>query len=370
MATLAPSSLFSQCLPASRWRQPVFTAPARPYDWLDVFLAAMLRGDWITYERPLLTGLACAAEASAAPSQWPDDDRIDARATAFRYEHNLITADETLAWLGAAGLELADWTEFLAREILRDDWATRLDSLMNVHAASLDVTLTAFAADGICSGRFRDFATALAGRVAVAGASAPAPDSPTDGHAFDLDSVASHYERWLAGLDPGDLRARLEHLAGLEAAFAQATAAAVTPDAIAAQVARARLEWTRVDLERLSLPSRDAAQEAVLCVREDGLSLSDVAYDARVPLRDSADVLGDLEPELRDAVLSASVDTLIGPVAVNGRFEVVQLVGKRPPDPDDPLVRRLAWDAIVDDVVSRAVLTRIRWVDPLFTRSL
>ena len=102
------------------------------------------------------------------------------------------------------------------------------------------------------------------------------------------------------------------------------------------------LEWTRVDLERISFESADAAREAACCVREDGLTLSEVAIESRQPVRDTRDLLERLDPELRDVVLSAGVDELVGPVAVGSRHEVVWVVGKRPADLADPIVRARA----------------------------
>jgi hypothetical protein len=64
---------------------------------------------------------------------------------------------------------------------------------------------------------------------------------------------------------------------------------------------------------------------------------------------------------LRDAVLSARIEQLVGPVFVASRHEVVWVVGRRPADLADPLVRPRAEDAVVDQMVARAILTHVRW---------
>ena len=47
----------------------------------------------------------------------------------------------------------------------------------------------------------------------------------------------------------------------------------------------------RVDLERVSFNTADAAREAICCVRDDGLTLTDVAIESRRAVRDTRDLL-------------------------------------------------------------------------------
>ena len=58
----------------------------------------------------------------------------------------------------------------------------------------------------------------------------------------------------------------------------------------------------------MSFDTADAAREAICCVRDDGLTLTDVAIESRRAVRDTRDLLERIEPELRDVVLSASID--------------------------------------------------------------
>jgi hypothetical protein len=99
----------------------------------------------------------------------------------------------------------------------------------------------------------------------------------------------------------------------------------------------------------------------VCCVREDGLSLIEVAMESGRAIRDTRVLLESLDPELQDAVLSAGVDQLVGPIAVDAGYEVVWVAGKATADLSDPLVRARAEAAVVQQVVSRAVLSHVRW---------
>jgi hypothetical protein len=344
-------------LASPQWRQTVFTVGDRDYSWLDVFLSAMLRGDWQAFEQQLVEGLACAAEA-ASHDTWPDDGRLDAAARDFRYARNLLTTDETMAWIEGAGLTVEDWTDFLMRRLLCKDWSDRLASLVDEHASSLEVSDGAVAAEGLCSDAFERLAQTLAGRAAVAGQR----DWPRlDGGA--VEATRRQHSAWLEALDPDDVTRRLTHLAVLESIFAAEARASLTPDALEALVSRNRMDWMRVDLERLSFPSVAAAREAACCVREDGSTLNEVAIWSRQTVHDTRDILERIEPGLREAVLSAGADELIGPVQVGSRYEVAWIVGKTPADLADALVRARAEAAVVEQLVSKAVLTHVRWTE-------
>jgi hypothetical protein len=347
-------------LNSPRWREKVFSVATRDYVWLDVFLAAMLRGDWQPFERRLVEGQACLAEAERRDA-WPDSKRLEEAATAFRYDRDLLTTDETIAWLDRSGLSLDDWTDFLMRGLLRDEWSDQIGVLVETHAPKARAD-GAFLAEGICSDVFDQWLKTLAGRAAIA-AAAPANANVGADHRPRVDETCAAHAEWLVGLDASEVVQRLTRLAEFEAAFVDHAAVSRTPEALALQLARNRLDWMRVDLERLSFDEADAAREAAWCVREDGMTLSEVAIESRMTVRDTRELLERLEPELRDAVLSASVDQLIGPLQVGDRHEVAWVVGKAQAELTDPLVRARAEESALEQLVSKAILSHVRWVE-------
>lgn len=344
----------------SRWRDVAFVAGDRSYDWVDVFLGAMWRGEWAQFEGELLEGLAYQAAGVGSDGARPNDRDLEDAANAFRYARGLIATDDIIAWLESSGLTDDAWADFLLRHLLRERWQTRREKPPRQTIAA-DLADIDIAAEGICSGTFDRFARLLAGRAAsvaaVAGDATVCPETPP------LDRVLRDHHVWLASLDRGDTERRLSHLASLELRFARHAVAVVTADALASQLRHRRHEWMRVDLERLAFTSIDAAREAACCVREDRCSLTELAIDLRQPVADTRDVLERLEPGLREPVLSADIDALIGPIAVGSRIELVRVLSKQSPDLSDPLVRALATEAVVDHMVSCAMLTHVRWPD-------
>jgi hypothetical protein len=338
----------------------VFSVGGRDYEWLDIFLAAMLRGEWRAFETRLVEALACLAEAREE-QYWPDADRVDAAASAFRYDRDLLTSDATIAWIEQEGLTLDDWTNFLVGRLLVEEWRDRL-ALVDRHPPSLTVTDSAFAAEGICSGAFDAWASTLAGRAAVA---ATAANVELEHGTIDdarLERARKDHSAWLESIEPAILADRLMFLDRLHSTFDAQVRARTTPEALAAQLTRNRLEWMRVDLERLSFATEDAAREAAWCVLEDGLTLDDIAVDLGLAVHDSCELIERLEPEVRDAVLGANVDQLVGPVKVGDRYEVIWVVGKAVPDLADPLVSARAATAAIEQLVAMAARSHVRWV--------
>ena len=63
-----------------------------------------------------------------------DDSALDSAAIAFRYKHDLITAEETERWLEDRGVSLAEFSEYFASPIL--------GALLQRHARSAQIQLS------------------------------------------------------------------------------------------------------------------------------------------------------------------------------------------------------------------------------------
>jgi hypothetical protein len=83
------------------WQIPVFATGARTVDVRDVIVAALLRGE---------------RDAAIAAARAPADGDVQALCDAWRYERDLITAEETERWLEARGVTLEEFDEFILRQ--------------------------------------------------------------------------------------------------------------------------------------------------------------------------------------------------------------------------------------------------------------
>jgi hypothetical protein len=350
---------------------PVLAGPARPrgvdpaaalfrvddrvYTWADVVLAGMAWGDWDALEERARQGLACLARVAAGQGDL-DPDRVGAAADEFRYERDLLTVEETEDWLARSGLTTEAWLECVRRAVLRGQWADDLVEITTDYPVPTADVRDAIWAEGACAGDWTRLALKLAGRAAVAG---PAPDGDERGDpgAAPPMPVVS----WLP-LAPEDHERRRAHLATLERAFARFRGSAVTPRALREVLHARRLDWIRIRARAVDFGDESAAREAALCVREDREPLRAVAERSRRPIREVTGFLGDLLPAARDRLLGARPGELLGPLPLDGRPGVIQVLEKVLPCSDDPEVRSRAEGEVLRRAVERATTERVRWL--------
>jgi len=316
--------------------QSLFTVDGRTYAWEDVLLAAELCGDVGALQRRTRQGLACLQRLAAEGGTLPTES-LRGAATVFRYERSLLAAEELEAWLDARGLTVSDWNGYLRRLLLRERWDGELEQIEAEFAVGDEEVEAALAAEAACTGFLRHAAERLAEDAALSAALAAADDAVEDSP------------------DPGTLIADL-------ARRADAVRARVpSQQEVEREVAAHALDWIRVEAETLELVDAEAAREAALCVRVDGRPLADVADDCGEPATALVLYLGDADPELRLALVSASPDELVGPVERGAGHMLLQLRAKAEPSADDPELQRRAAAVLATRAVEREVRNRVLW---------
>ena len=229
----------------AHYDRPLFRVGDDVYRWADVVERARTTGAWDEIADRARAGLAAIAELGAPPP-----DELDAAAREYRYERGLLAADDLDAWLERRALTVADWHAYLQRALAR--------AAFNGALAQQPVPDDLTWAEGICSGRLEQLAQELAQLAAV----------ETDLDEFRRD--------------------------------------AATEEAIAREIQASRLEWQRVGYGVLRLDSEDAAAEAAVCVRDDGLLLTEVARRAGVAVEERDGFLDEAETELARQLIAAN----------------------------------------------------------------
>ena len=310
----------------------LFTVAGRTYAWEDVVLSAELRGELGALELQTRQGLAClrrlAAEAGAVQAE-----SLRAAATVFRYERSLLAAEELEAWLGARGLTVPDGNGYLRRMLLRERWVDELERIESEFAVGDEEVEAALPAEAVCTGFLSRAAERLAEDAALAATDDAVEDSP----------------------DRATLIAALAR--GAEAVRARAPS---RPE-VEREVAAHGLDWIRIEAETLELDDAEAAREAALCVRVDGRPLTDVADECGLPANALLLYLGDADPELRAALVSASPGELIGPVERGDGHMLLQLRAKAEPSADDPELGRRAAAVLAARTVEHELRDRVVW---------
>lgn len=312
----------------------MFTINETAFGWEEIAAAAQSWGEWTRLTERTRQVLACLALA-AETGQLPGGKEVREAATAFRYSHNLISAEDTQSRLNRWEMTFEDLTNYLRGQLMAERWANRLDEIVAAHPVSDEAIAAVIRKHAICADLFGQWAQELAGRSAIAAASGC------------LDSATS---------SPRELVARIE------AEFQQVKQQAVTPQRLQTKIADHRLDWVRFDCRYLWFAEERIAREAAWCVTEDGLTLDEVAADARSEVRQWSFYLDEMDADVRPYFLAARQGDLLGPLKFRQAFPLFSLAEKKMPAPDDPMIRQRAEKAIVANLMEQAINERVKWM--------
>ncbi len=345
------------------WSRVVFEVEGRDITVADVVRAAHFRGEL----EPIWTALQRLVEHAerAAADDDPDDGSLQSISDEYRYEHDLLTAEETEHWLVERGLTVEDLNEYC----LRQYWAATVDEQdEEIECPVLDVTSASAAQWELLrvelqlSGELERMARRLSWRFAAACAQRDQPAARLDDHQH-LDAPACDemtLEDWPAGF--GYDRQWLEDMRQLEAAYRRQCGWLLRPDYVERSLKSMRLTLTQVDLETVDVDSLDAVREIVMCVREDGMSLSEVASERRYPYQRTETAFEDLPHDVQQKVLGAVPGDVLEPVSHPDGFQLYRLLGKSDPDFADDEVRERVERQVLERHFSELTAKCVRWL--------
>ncbi len=338
------------------YRRPVFALSGAEYTWGDVALAAVLRGDWRAVAARARQGARLLAREDGPEGPTLPDDEVESAANAFRYERDLVTAEETEAWLARWDLDLGDWMEWVVSDLLRRRDREGPPSFEPVPEPSK----SAVHAEAVCSGALERFARRLAEAAAAAarldeeaGNGPPESEEPAPA-ATDLEDLP--FEPPPEGFGP-----RLLDLARLERACRRSRESAVRPEDVEAIVRAHQTGWLRVRALVLSLRSEDAAREALLSIRDDGRAVEEVARDAAADVRPETFTLESVDEGLRDHLLAARAGSWVGPFPCGDAWNLLHVEEKVLPSASDPEVAARAEACLRESAAAREVDVRVSW---------
>jgi hypothetical protein len=154
-----------------------------------------------------------------------------------------------------------------------------------------------------------------------------------------------------------------DEMLATEAAYCQRCDALLDPQVRKKELAMLRIPLTRLEAEVIELESPDAAKEALFCIREDGMSMEEVAAEGRYPYRQIAFLQEDVPSELQQKLLSVAVGDLLEPLARGDGFELYRITKKLEPQLDDPSVQQRIDQRLVkrhfSELTSRYVEPRL-----------
>ncbi|PYL98646.1 MAG: hypothetical protein DME27_04540, partial [Verrucomicrobia bacterium] len=277
--------------PITRESRVIFSSGERGFTAKDVVDCALVRCEIDPLWKEFLRLAECDRLANERELEL-DDSALDSAAIAFRYKHDLITAEETERWLEDRGVSLAEFSDYFARQY----WGRSYSGTLDPPKSSYE---TASPEEKDLSGSLDRMAERLSYRVAAQA------DEASDNKA----SLEDERARFLAAakIDEGELadwlaplgrdQEWLDETLAAEAVYQRRVSQLLTEQALRKELGPMQLNLTRFQLETVEVDSRDAAAEVVACVRNDGMEMSEVAEESRYPFHHSEVLLQDVPLE-------------------------------------------------------------------------
>ncbi len=341
----------------------VFTIGDRAWSVDDVMDAAEFRGElaglwdrvrWLERCRSVGVSLGEADEAA-----------LQEGVAQFRYDRELITAEETENWLESRGLTLEEFTGHFIREYWAGQLGDRLERTECGEPADVPALRRLLQIELLLSADFAEMAERLGWRQCVwADASGETPQARIDEErrrfVARTGGCADLLDRWAERL--GRDRSWLEEAVAMEAAFRMETARVLTPLRREHVLEEMRGPLTRVEVEVLEVECLAAAREAILCVREDGSCLESVAREGGYPFRREEVLLESLPPEFHQKVLCAAAGEVLEPAARGDGYQLWRVLRKTEPALDDPLIGARIDRAVLDQHFRQLAAGRVQWL--------
>jgi hypothetical protein len=309
----------------------------------DVIDSAVFRGELDQTWKQFLLGVKAEERAEELGLEL-DDEVIDATAESFRYLHDLITAEETEQWLAERCLTLDDFINYIVRQYWRASIQEKIEpDEVDLVSASRELR-ELFTAELIFSGELERLNTRLMWGLAAIAATDEDNIDPnqinTERRAF-FDRIAAaktNVDDWLAQIGRGDNW--VDEMLAMEVAYRSVCEKVLTPGARRKQLSVLRMPLTQFEAEVIELESPDAARETLFCIREDGMSMEQVAAEARYPYRSITLWHEDIPAELQHKFWSAGVGDLLEPLPRGDGFVLYRITKKDEPDPTNPIVQK------------------------------
>jgi hypothetical protein len=329
----------------------VLFADGRELQVRDVIRAGLFRGDIEERWRLLLAKVTCQQHAVENEIE-PDLEKLQAIADKFRYDRDLITSEETDEWMRIRALN----QEIFSNHVMRTYWQEELGEEVETREdvfADPDEASKHFTYELLLGGGFYYVTRKLAWRMAArhtADAGNPALAERIEAErTLLLERTGLAPEQlpgWVAGLGAND--AWLEEMLAIEAAFALHREKIITPEGLSRYLRTRRLGLMRFEVEEIEFDSMGAAQEGVLCVRNDGLSMEEVASESGFSYQKRDFLLEEQPPDWQTALISTPEQGVVPPIADEEVVRLFRVLRKTEPTLDDPEVRERLEEAFLE----------------------
>lgn len=335
----------------------------KQYKARDAIDAALFRGELKSIWEEFLSNLGTEKRAKELALEL-DYDAVEEMAERFRYDRDLITAEETERWLEDRGLTLEDFSEYFARRYWRSTLQESI-SAEDVDFVSASAELRQlFTTELILDDELDLLSKHLMWRLAVG---AVKQESGIDPEKLAIEREQFLERNEITSSKLGDWLDRigrdqqwLKETLAMEVAYQRVRDGLLNPQARKKQLAMLRMPLTRFEAEVIEVESLDAAREALLCIREDGMSMQEVAGEARYPYRRITFRHEDVPANWQQKFWSAGAGDLLEPLTRGeDGFELYRITNKSEPDLSDTIVQERIDERLLEQHFSGLVRDHI-----------
>jgi hypothetical protein len=333
---------------------PVVKVGGRSISYEDLVLVAVSDGSWEELVCWCVEGLRRDEEGAVGAGD------VRRAAETFRRHRKLEAGEDLRAWLAERAITMSQWQSHLRRRVVQGE-----DTVTSCRPIGFPAEFEdALRIDSFCREFWeREVRQVLTWLAAAELVGEGAPDTTEVDRFVEL---AVNDDAARLGAIGGDwLRQRMATLMAWRQAHERLGAHLADESTIAGFVAERWVDWSVITVELCLVSTESAAREALLCATEDGLKPEEIAERAKGTLDLSTVRAGEFDSGLASRLLSAPIDTPVGPIRHDDRWSVVWVRDRRSPDPTDPVVRADVTAALVIDAVQRQLVGRESWCAPI-----
>ena len=348
--------------PVTRDNRVIFSQGDRSFTVKDVIDWAAVRGELEPIWAEFMRVIECDRLANAENLEL-DDSGLDSASIAFRYEHDLITAEETERWLDDHNLSLSEFSEYFARRYWGEAYTGKVNPAERSYRTASPDKKDLFLVDLTLSGELDRWADRLSWRIAArANESTDAAGPVAEAREYFLSQTKIGVEELAVRLAQlGRDMDWFDDLMRAEVAYLRQTNSLVGEKDLQRELISMRLLLTRFEIEVIEVDSRDAAGEVFACVRSDGMEMSEVAEESRYPFHRSEVLLEDIPPDQQQIFLSVKAGALVEPIPRDDAFQVCRVKARIEPALQDAAIRERLERRIIERHFSELVSKYIDW---------
>lgn len=345
----------------------VFRYDSQQISVRDVIDSAWFLGELSAIWTSLMEGLHCEQLAMNEGCE-SEEAILQAHSEEFRYEKDLLTTEETEKWLTERDLDQDDFVNFFLRRYWRQKFGptAKQAEVVDSYPEAGSELKQALRAELFLGGEFDRLARLLSWRI-VSLAQVP-------GAAEDEKAMGEERQRFFSrqGISEEKLAHSLSRLGRatdwFELSLGREVAHQIVLGRLLSETQRNRefrrrnLGLMRVEIETLRFRTKDAAREALLCLREQESSMEELAHECGGASEFRRVFIEQCAAEAQQALWPAAPGDYLVLAEGGGIFTVCRVREKIEPNLADAEVRARIDSALVETGFADLAGKNIRWV--------